>query len=610
MVFNKIRKIWAGIIGEVGVIKELLILAIILGLLAGIISIIFYEFLNLIMKMTLSSFSGYISPDPGENWGIVPPPKYPWIIPIITAIGGLISGIIVYTFAPEAEGHGTDAAIAAFHRFAGRIRFRVPIIKMIASSITIGTGGSAGREGPMAQIGSGLGSILASLMKMDVYKKRIAVAIGLGAGVGTIFKAPLGGAIFGMEVLYKRDFEVEALLPAFIASTIGYAIFGLYSGYKHIFEMPIVAFKNPIEIPFYILLGITTAIIGWIYIKIFFGVKELFFKVRIPPYIKTMIGGFVTGLAGIFFPQILEMGYGWITIFSHGVFPLTSTGVDWIIGTDWSIIIITLFILALLKIIVTAFTIGSGGSGGVFAPGLFIGSLVGISLGLVYLNLFPGTIMEPDTFIASAAIIGMMSLFAGVSKAPISVLIMVSEMTGGYELIAPAMLSISLSYLLTWNYTIYPEQVIDRFHSPAHIKEYYREILDEIIVREAMRKDFYSINRNMSVKEALTTMIREKIRELYVTEDNKLIGRVSFDELIRIPIDMQENVKVEDIMSKRYIVVYPDDNLHNVLKLMMKNKLEQVPVVEREDGLKIVGLITRMDIIEAHDNAVRFILGE
>jgi len=452
-------------------IGSLLILSVVIGVASGIVSIIFFELLKQVESFFLYNFLGFHLPDPklttfDDSWN---PCNY--LLPIITGLGGLISGFLVYGFAPEAEGHGTDAAIASFHRFAGKVRARVPLIKILASIFTIGTGGSAGREGPMAQIGSGVGSIVSDLIGLPTRIRRLAVAIGIGAGIGSIFKAPLGGAIFGVTVLYRHDFEVEALLPGFIAAIIGYTIFGFYDGFTPVFNMPRLFFNNPMELIFYVILGIVTGLFGILYVKVFYLVRHLFAIWRVPNYFKPAIGGLLTGLSGIILPHVIGMGYGWMTLFSRSVFPLYIHNLGWTLLSvykDWLLLVGMLLMAAILKILATSFTIGSGGSGGVYAPGLFTGGSVGAALAILFINIFPSFILDIDAFIASFVIIGMLSLFGGVSKAPLAVLIMVSEMTGSYELVAPSMLAIAISYFITRGYTIYPEQLPDREHTPAH----------------------------------------------------------------------------------------------------------------------------------------------
>ncbi|MBV9708973.1 MAG: chloride channel protein, partial [Chloroflexi bacterium] len=236
-----------------------LFISTLIGLIAGVGAIAFYAAIQFATATFLGHIVGYLPPGPaGEgNTSIMPfwAAARPWLLPLVTTLGGLVAGIIVFSLAPEAEGHGTDAAIAAFHQ-GKTVRARIPLIKLIASAITIGTGGSAGREGPAAQISAGFGSILATILRLDVQDRRIALATGIGAGIGAIFRAPLGGAILAAEILYKNDLEVEAIIPALIASIVGYSVFGLWSGWSPIFATPgNLAFTNPAQLLYYVVLG-------------------------------------------------------------------------------------------------------------------------------------------------------------------------------------------------------------------------------------------------------------------------------------------------------------------------------------------------------------------
>ena len=591
--------------------REIIFIAIIIGVVSGIGSIVFIELLKIVEKFFFTYIIGFNMPSAEKFIYISFETKNPFLIPIVVGVGGVISGFLVYVFAPEAEGHGTDAAIAAFHRFSGKVRRRVPIIKLIASVFTIGSGGSAGREGPMAQIGAGIGSYVADLLKVRTYYRRLAVAIGIGAGIGTIFKAPLGGAIFGIEVLYKRDFEVEALLPAFIASVIGYAILGAYLGYKPIFDIPSVAFRHPIELLFYSLLGILTAIFGILYVKVFYKVRDIFRGLKFPNKYKPLIGGLIVGLIGIISPEILGTGYGWMPFYTRGIFPIYNfLSNKWVIINNWNILVLILYIVAFLKILGTAFTIGSGGSGGVFAPGLGVGALVGAASSIIFIHIFPNYIYSPSSFLTSSVIIGMMSLFAAVSKAPVAVLIMVSEMTGSYELIAPSMLSIAISYLLSGEYTIYPEQTIDRPHSSAHIRDYHRMILEEIQVKNAIKTNYPILTPNMTVKDAVRLMLKREARHLPVVENNILLGMISFDKLKNISKDRRDNIKVSYLTGRRMILSYPNETLFEALRKMTKYNIDILPIVESRESMKYMGVITKQDVTKAHDQMIRFLIGE
>jgi len=453
--FRRIFRIRSGI-------RDLLILAIIVGISTGGISLMFYYSLEYVSRTVLVEYLG-LAPESGsvENW---------YYTPLVVAFGGLIAGLLVYTFAPEAEGHGTDAVIGAFHRKGGYISIRGPIIKFLASIATIGFGGSAGREGPMAQIGGGIASVISRVFGAPIQIQRIALTIGLAAGLGAIFKAPVGAAILAIEVLYMRDFESDGLIPAFVAAILGYTIFGYFTGYEHIFILPFRPIFSPFEIALFGLLGLATSVTGVLYVKTFYAMRNIFSSLDMPPHIKPMIGGLLTGVIALFFPQILGGGYEWTTILASGEFPVFNLG-SWMyldINRDYILIIIISIVLIVLKILATSFSIGSGGSGGVFAPGLFIGALTGYVMAVLFVKLFPGLIEEPMKFISTFMIVGMLSLFGGISKAPLAVLIMVNEMVGSYELMGPAMISIALSYFITGRATIYAEQVPDREHSPAH----------------------------------------------------------------------------------------------------------------------------------------------
>ena len=591
--------------------RELMFISLVIGIASGVGSIIFIELLKWLQTIFYNNLVGFNIPSAEKFVNTSLSITRPYIIPLAVAIGALVSGFLVYTFAPEAEGHGTDAAIAAFHRFAGRVRRRVPFIKMVSSVFTISSGGSAGREGPMAQIGAGIGSYFADLLKVNPYYRRLAVVVGIGAGIGTIFKAPLGGAIFGIEVLYKRDFEAEALLPAFIASVIGYSIFGAYSGYKPIFDIPVVAFSHPNELIFYSILGVLTALFGVIYVKLFYSFRDIFKGFSIPNVFKPVLGGLLVGLLGIMAPEVLGTGYGWIPYYTRGSFPIYDVfSRRWVTIDNWVLLSLLLFILAFLKILATSLTIGSGGSGGVFAPGLGIGAFVGAASSIIFIHLFPGFVTNPDSFLTSSIVIGMMSLFAGVSKAPVAVLIMVSEMTGSYELIAPSMLSIAISYLLSGEYTIYDEQVEDRPHSPAHIRDYHKMILEEIHVKDVVNSRYPFLTPDVSVSRALSTMLKRGIRVLPVVSDNKFIGVVSFDKLKNISKDKRKSMSVSEVIDKRVPVCYPEETLFEILRKMTKYKLNALPVIQNEFTKKYLGMITKNDVTEAHDQMIRFLIGE
>jgi CIC family chloride channel protein len=297
------------------------VIGILIGLVAGFGATAFYYAIELVNNSILGGITGFYPPNPGgEPVAIasIASPRY-YLIPVSTIIGGAIAGLLIYGFAPEAEGHGTDAAIDAYHNKNGEIRKRVLLIKTIASAFTIGTGGSAGREGPTAQIAAGFGSIVGDFFNLSSRDRRIAVACGIGAGIGAIFKSPFGGAILAGEILYSGpDIEAEALIPAFIATPVGYVIFASFTGFSPIFASAAnYSFTNPTTLVVYAFLGILCALFGRLYSFLFYGLKKAFDKLRITNYVKPMIGAGIAGLVAVFFPQVAGLGYGICSAFDQ-----------------------------------------------------------------------------------------------------------------------------------------------------------------------------------------------------------------------------------------------------------------------------------------------------
>ena len=425
---RRMKRIWQGTL-----------VGILIGIVSGLGAIVFNFLLQTGTRFFTHDLIGMVlGGASGETFLGIPLAR--WMMLWIPALGGLISGLIVFNFAPEAEGHGTDAMIDSFHRKKGMIRKRVPMIKTIASAITIGSGGSAGKEGPIAQIGAGFGSFLASVLKVSDRQRRIMLLAGAAGGIGAIFKAPLGAALFATEVLYrKEDFEFEAIIPCILSSIVAFMVFTFHDGTATIFHIPAFSLATPAELPFYAVLGVLCALVGFPYIRFFYGSRDRFFRrLNMPKSVKPALGGLMVGIIALFLPEVLGGGYPWMQS-----------------AIDGHLAIRLMAVLIVAKIVATSFTISSGGSGGVFAPSLFIGSMLGGAFGNFCQRFFPHIITEPGAFV----LVGMGGFFAGVAKVPIAALIMVAEMTGGYSLIVPMMIVSSLSYLLLGNASLYEKQV-------------------------------------------------------------------------------------------------------------------------------------------------------
>ncbi|CAG0958856.1 H(+)/Cl(-) exchange transporter ClcA [Methanosarcinales archaeon] len=561
------------------------IFSIVIGIVSGFGAILFYLGLRTVSYYVLGGIGGYYPPSPGGELPIFSQPatNVKWLLYLLPAAGGLIAGIMIYTYAPEAEGHGTDAVIDSYNNKRGLIRKRVPLIKAISSIITIGSGGSAGREGPIAQIGAGFGSAFASFLKLSDRDRRIMVICGTAAGIGSIFKAPLGGAIFAIEVLYKSDMETEGLVPAFISSTVAYSIFSSFFGWGHIFTTPGLNFTNPVELVFYGILGILCAITAILFVIIFYGLRDKVFRpLKIKPHFKPAIGGLLVGIVAIIFPQVLGTGYGWTQIAINGDIVKMS--------------IILMMVLVLTKILATSFTISSGGSGGVFAPSLGIGGMVGGAFGQIMALTFPNIIFQPGSY----ALVGMGALLAGVAKVPIAAIVMVSEMAGNYNLLAPMMVASTISYMLAGKWTIYEKQVENRSSSPAHRREMTVDILESAQVKDAMTTNIVTVSPSLTVQVVLDLIHKYGYTGFPVVDNEKLVGIITFEDAEKVPSDKRETTEAKDAMTKELMVAEPEDSLEDALMELLDKKIGRLPVVKSSDPTKLVGILTKLDIIRTH----------
>ncbi len=567
--------------------QKWLLIAGSIGVVAGLGAIVFFEAIKWSTYLFLGLGAGYYPPAPlGEGQAVVREIARRWMIPVITTMGGLLSGLIVYNLAPEAEGHGT--AIDAFHNKAGVIRARLPMVKMLASALVIGSGGSAGPEGPASEIGAGFGSLLAQKLRLNVVDRRIAVAAGLGAGIGAIFKAPLGGALLGTEIFYLQGFEIDALVPSFIASLVGYTIFAGYFGYVPVFgqmSQNIALNLDAVTLVYYALLGILCGLVGILYSKTFYATRHLFKRLNGPAWLKPALGGLMVGIIGLFLPQVLGVGYGWLQMnMLNNPIPLA-----------------LVLVLVFAKILATSLSIGSGGSGGVFAPGLFIGGMLGAACWHALHGIVPYLPAYPEPFI----LIGMMALFGAVARAPLAVMFMVVEMTGGYGLLVPAMIAVGLAYVLVGNNTIYESQVPTPADSPAHRLDYYFPVLRETRVRDVMNTAPPMVTPQTPLLETREMIFNRKVKGVLVVSpenDKLLMGVITREDIIRVPEDQRARMTAGAAMSAPPIVIAPDETLDAALTLLSDHDIGLLPVT---NGRELVGVVTRRIIIRSFMLAVR-----
>ncbi|MEX0790395.1 MAG: chloride channel protein [Actinomycetota bacterium] len=564
-------------------LRKWLVLGSLIGLVAGLAAIVFIFALESSSSLLLEGLGGYEPPLPVGEGNRMAAGEFtrPWAIPLVVGLGGLISGVLVFRFAPEAEGHGTDAAIHAIHHNPRSVRGRVTLIKMLSSAATIGAGGSAGREGPTAQISAGFGSWLARKMDLSPQDARIAVTVGVGAGIGAIFRAPLGGAILGTEILYRDDLEPEALFPSMVASIVGFSVFGAVEGFTPIFgTLHTPQFNHPVQLVYYALLGVAAGLVGRMYARGFYATVALTKRLPGSPMFKPAVAGVMVGTIGLAFPQALGTGYGWLQRGMVDGLPEISL---WII-----------LLLPFLKILTTSLSIGSGGSGGIFGPGMVVGGFVGLGLWRVLHDVAPGM---PDVA-APFMVVGMIACFGSVAHAPLGLMLMVAEMTGSLALLPPAMIAIGLATVVVGQDSIYESQLQSRADTPFHRARFGLPLLGSTPVRHAMRTPRLLIPAVTPLDEARRMVRAAGIsRAPVVAADGRFAGVVSDDGSVQAP-----DASAGSAADVAYPTVSSESNLDSALDAMVSAETNWVPVLE---GDRIIGVVAMSEMIGGYQSALR-----
>lgn len=558
-----------------------LFIGAVIGVASGLLMAIFFNAIDLATHLLLG-LTGFIPPAPaGEGATVLTPITRPWLLPIVTGFGGLIVGFIVYNIAPETARGGTDNVLTVFHEQNGLMRKRVAPVKLIASAITIGSGGSAGREGAAAQIMAGVGSWLAQTLHLDEHDRRIAAVAGMGAGIGTIFRAPFAGAIFGAEVLYKRDFEADAIFPTFIASVVGYTIYGAIEGWQPIFgSRTDFGFHDARSLVGFLVLGAIAGGIGLLFEATMNAVTRFFDRLPLPRAVKPAIGGVLIGLIGIYLPASLAMGYGFV---------------QFTINNDYTTLSgLLLAVLVFAKIATTSLTIGSGGSGGDVAPAMVAGGFLGGALwaGLHYIAppLVAG--VQPGAYV----LVGMAAFFGGISKTPLAMILLVTEMSGELSLIAPAMLATMVAYVITGDASVYHSQVPTRLDSPAHRDDYALPLMQRVTVRETLE----AVGGDpppVVASDAPLTVVSDTLRQSGATaalarEDGRIVGIITLSDLARTPPADLETLRVGQVISREIVSAYPDETLYAAWLRMTRRGMRQMVVIDRSKPNRRLGLLS------------------
>jgi len=558
-----------------------IILSIIVGLGGGLGAVIFRWLINTFHQLFFTGMSDSLTPL--GHYSVILAP----------VVGGLIVGCIIYfTKTGETKGHGVPEVMEAVWRRGGRIRPRVAAIKVLASSICLGSGGSAGREGPIVQIGSSIGSTVAQWFRLPEDWIRTLVACGAAAGISATFNAPIGGIFFALEVILGRVVSPRLGFIA-LSSVVADLIAHLFLGDFRTFNMPAEYTLNSYsELPLYILLGVFCALVAALFIRSLYKIEDGFNALKFPEYLKPALGGIAVGLIGFYNPYLFGVGYD---------------GIDQVLLGN--IGLLTLMALLFLKILATSFTLGSGGSGGIFAPSLFIGAMLGGLFGEIAHGFLPGVVAPAGAY----ALVGTAAVFAGVARAPITSFLMLFEMTRYYPIIFPLLLAVvtstSLSARLSRE-TIYTLKLARRGISTERPEE--AAFLRSITVGEAMTRNFPTVSPQMSVPELIDKLNKTGHHGLPVVDENgHLYGMVTLTDVeSRITGDIKK-LTVADIATTRLITAYPDQLLSELVEHlgMGTSEIPRIPVVSRRDPTKLLGVLRRQDIVKGYGRVVSEIHG-
>lgn len=565
-----------------------LALGVLIGIVAGLGALLFFTALQAATHWVLGDLGGYHPATTAGEGGTHPASGFarPWAIPLVVALGGLVSGLLVFTLAPEAEGHGTDAAIDAVHHNPTGMRSRVTLVKIVSSAITIGSGGSGGREGPTAQISASFGSILARALNLTPADARIAVSAGIASGIGAIFRAPLGGAILGAELLYRDDVEIEALIPSLVASIVAFAVFGSVEGFGPIFGYHTgYRFEHVHDLAWFALLGIAAGAVGRLYTRTFYGTSDRFARLPLPRAVRPAVAGLAVGAIGLAVPGVLGTGYGAVQ---------QSLDAGTLLGVPLWIILV----LPFAKIAATSLSIGSGGSGGIFGPGMVIGGATGAALWRLLHDL-PWVPHSPVPYV----IVGMIACFGSIAHAPLAVMLMVAEMTGNLSLLAPAMVAVALATLVVGDTTIYRSQLRNRAESPAHRASFGLPLAATVPVTDVMTAPRLVLSARTPVGEALTALRGQDVPGApVVTADGDFIGSLHTAALAdRIAAGLSDTAgRAADPQA---ITVSVDATLDAALEALATSRGDWVPVLDTE--MHVVGIIGTADLVRGYRLALR-----
>ena len=552
------------------------LLSIVVGISGGLGAVAFRK----LVELSHDFFFGFLLP-------LLPNSYFVVLLPVL---GGLIVGPLIYKLAPEAKGDGISHIMIALQRFTGDIRKRAGLVLIFTSAITLGSGGSAGREGPIALIGASAGSAIGKAIKLSARDLKVLTCCGVASGIAATFNAPMGGAIFSMEVISKKFTSLDAV-PILLAAVVGKAVA------TELID-PVPEFVNPnfyfttFDMVLCFFIGPLFGFLSFLWVKGYYFFEDRFQDLPLPDILKPAVGGLTAGVCGIFFFEFGIMGVGYEGI--NNVFMLAARAP----ATD---LLLLLLALGLLKMLATSSTVGSGGSGGVFAPTLYIGTMFGLAGGMLAEILAPDQIANPLDY----GLLGMGALFAGTAGAPLTCIFMITEMTGNYSglpsLIICCITSYTVARILLKGGSIYTIKLMRK----GIYLDLPQPVLSEVSVGEAMHKEVITVSPLCRISEVRDGIYHCNYTGFPVVDEGRLVGMITFDDIRRIPPHEQEKMTVKEVAVRAPITINPHQSAKMAMDIMYENDVGRLAVVEKDDARKLIGIITRSDVIMAYEREMK-----
>ncbi len=597
---------------ELQILGRMLLHSALVGAAAGLLGSLFFAGVEGIQRVGLESMTGYL-PLRAAGEGILgesarPTAFRPWLLLIFPAMGALLAGMISTWLAPETRGGGSDAIIESFHQNRGIVRKRVPFVKAVVSILTLGTGGSGGREGPTMQMGGAIGSLVGQLLRVTDRERRILLVAGTAAGMAAVFRTPLGAALLAVEILHRDDFEADALVPAVLASVVSYSTFIAFFGERTLFAHAQTYPFIPEHLPLYALLAVLVSLVASIFLSTMHAVQNLTARLRVPAWTKPGMGGLALGLFAtpvivVMGPHLGQPGQGMgILGGGYGSAQLAITGASWFplgwLGAE------LLALLCAVKIVATCLTVGSGGSAGDFGPSLVIGGLFGGAFGRAAQLLLHDPRIDPGAF----ALVGMGTFYGGLAHVPIASLVMTCELAGSYDLLVPLMLAEGIAFVALRHRSLYEAQVPTKRDSPAHREELIRDVLTGLPVADVLVRDrpYATLTTRTTANEVVQKAAANAWQDVFpvLDDEGKLVGIVLSDVLRTMAAnpDLGEFAIAHDLMVPP-VTVKDTDDLQRALEVILEHGLREILVVG-EDG-HIVGFLDEAEITRVYHDATQ-----